>query len=410
MVFPTDSVRRQFPLISSGDARGEPIAYFDLAGTAQKPEAVLHAIREFYETANANIHRGVHSLGNEATERYERARAIVQRFIHAAHADEIVFTKGTTESINLVAHSLGKTWNQGDAIVLTALEHHSNMIPWMMLRDERGVELRWVDCDANGTLDMRQFESHLSDGRVKLAAVTGQSNVLGVRPDIRKMTGLARAAGALILVDGAQLIAHAAIDVAAIDCDFLAFSGHKLYGPTGIGVLYGKRQLLRDMPPFLGGGSMVQNVTRDGFTVADAPQKFEAGTQPIAEAVGLSAAIEWLDQYSWDDRAAHERAMLDVILKILRETPDVQILGPGNSDAVSGCVSFVMKGVHAHDVAEILSSDRVFVRAGHHCAQPLHDALRVTASVRISVGIFNTEADAAMLRAGLAHVRSVLLS
>ncbi len=389
------SIRDQFPLLAK-QIDGNPLIYLDSAATSQKPQAVLDRMDRFYKEENANAHRGMHVLAERATVAYEDARKTVQKFVNAKHADEIVFTKNCTEAINLVAKSWGRTnMQQGDVIVLSILEHHSNIIPWLQLKEERGMELKWIDSDDEGRLNMNQLAGFLSEGNVKMVAITAQSNVLGVRPPLEKIISSAHEHGALVLIDAAQSVAHHPTDVQALDCDFLAFSGHKLYGPTGIGVLYGKRKLLESMPPFLGGGGMIQEVTMDGFTAADVPQRFEAGTQPIAEAVGLAAAIDWLGQYSWTDIEAHEQKLLRAAIDSLRTIPKLRILPSlsPNSEVrspPSGCISFVIDGVHPHDLTEILGRRGICLRAGHHCTQPLHKKLGVAASTRLSVGIYNT--------------------
>ncbi len=384
------ALRQHFPFLSQ-QIDGHPLVYLDSAATSQKPQAVLDRMERFYREENANPHRGMHVPAERATVAYEEARKTVQMFLHSKHADEIVFTKNATEAINLVAISLSRQGflKKGDRIVLSILEHHSNIVPWLQLQERKGIEILWVDCDDEGRLDPDQYETYLTDGGVKLVSVTAQGNVLGVRPDLKKMIALAHEHGALVLIDAAQSVAHHATDVQKLDCDFLVFSGHKLYGPTGIGVLYGKRQILASMPAFLGGGGMIQEVTRNGFTQADVPARFEAGTQPVAEAVGLAAAIDWLSQYSWKDIEIHERKLLSEAFDQLSAVPGLRILGPSSPDESSGCLSFVIEGVHPHDLTEILGRRSICLRAGHHCAQPLHAKLGVPASTRLSVGIYN---------------------
>jgi cysteine desulfurase/selenocysteine lyase len=384
-MFDASAIRRQFPLLEKSG-----LVYLDSAATAQKPEVVLQAMDLFYRTQNGNAHRGMHPLAEAATEVLEGARERVKTFVNAKSTEEIIFTKSSTESINLVAHSLRSFCKQGDAIVTTVLEHHSNIVPWQQLQDT-GVEVRFVPCDEEGVLDLDVLEKYLSDGNVKLVAVTGQSNVLGVRPDVERVIAMAHKAGALVLVDAAQSIAHMQTDVQKLDCDFLAFSAHKLYGPLGIGILYGKKKLLSDMPPFLGGGMMIREVTQKGFTTADLPQKFEAGTQPIAEAAGLHAAMDWLSQYSWNEIAEHEDGLIAHAVEKLSEIPGLGILGPKDPTKMHGCVSFVIDGVHPHDLTDILGQKGICLRAGHQCAQPLHKSLEIGASTRLSVAIYNTK-------------------
>lgn len=383
------SIRRHFPFLSQ-KIDGHPLVYLDSAASAQKPQAVLDRMDRFFVEENANPHRGMHVLAERATVAYEDARKTVQTFLHAAHADEVLFTKNTTEAINLVARTWGESLKKGDAIVLSILEHHSNIVPWLQLKDRKGIEILWIDCDDEGRLDLKQYTKYLKQENVKLVSLTAQSNVLGVRPDLKKIITMAHEHGALTLIDAAQSVAHHKTDVRELDCDFLVFSGHKLYGPTGIGVLYGKRELLSAMPAFLGGGGMIAEVTTEHFTPADVPARFEAGTQPVAEAVGLAAAIEWLSQFSWTDIETHEQELMRAAFDQLSSIKGLQILGPSSSDDASGCISFTIDGVHPHDLTEILGRNGVCLRAGHHCAQPLHKRLGVTASTRLSVGIYTT--------------------
>ncbi len=387
-------LRQQFPILAQNVGL-EPLIYLDTAATAQRPSVVIDAMKTFMERDNGAVHRGMHPLAERATEAYEAARRSVQRFVGATHEDEIIFTRGTTEGINLAAHALGATWKAGDAVVLTELEHHSNIVPWLQLRERTGIDVRWVRVNDDGRLDFAALDAALADGRVRLVSVTGQSNVLGLRPDLERVIRVAHAAGARVLVDAAQLVAHHPIDVAALDVDMLAFSGHKMYGPTGIGVLYGKRDLLRNLPPFLGGGMMIREVTKDGFVSADVPQRFEAGTPPTTEAVGLAAAAEWLGSLDRTKEEKREKGLIDALIGGLSTIDGVRILGPGSASDVFGCVSFTVEGVHPHDLTEALGKDGICLRAGHHCAQILHDRLGVLASARASVGLYTTEEDIA---------------
>jgi cysteine desulfurase / selenocysteine lyase len=400
------AIRRQFPLLR----RHPDLAYLDGAATSQKPDVVLDAMRAFYESDYANVHRGLFPLAERATAAYEGARETVRGFLNAAHADEIVFTRGTTEAINLVAVSLSRMglFKDGDVVVLSRLEHHANVVPWLQLKERNNIEIRWIDIDDAGMPRMDELERALADGTVKIVGVTGLSNVLGVRPDVERVVALAHDAGAKVLVDAAQTAAHEVIDVQNIGCDFLAFSGHKIYGPTGIGVLYGRRELLREMPPFLGGGMMIRDVLDDSFAPADPPARFEAGTPPVAEAVGLAAAIEWLKRFDPADRAAHERELLGALLSSLKYIPGVRILGPGDADRIRGCVSVVVDGAHAHDVAELLGNEGICVRAGHHCAQPLHRRLGIAASTRISVSLHTTMEDIDRVAPAIDRARATL--
>ena len=386
MALDVEAIRRQFPILAT-NVGGSLLTYLDSAATAQKPDMVLEAMDRYYRSANANVHRGMHPLAEAATEHYEGVRSTVREFLDAKHDDEIVFTKSCTEAINLVAKSWGSSLAKGDAVILTMLEHHSNVVPWLQLKETRGIELRWVDIEDDGTLRVEDLERHLADGKAKLVATTALSNVLGVRPPMREIIPMAHTHGALVLVDAAQSVAHEKIDVQAWDCDFLAFSGHKLYGPTGIGVLYGKRELLKLMPPMLGGGMMIHEVTTDSFTPADPPARFEGGTPAIAEAIGLGAAIEWIKQFSWDDIAAHEQDLLGAARRSLSTIRGMRVLGP---EQTTGCLGFVMDGLHPHDLTEMLGREGICLRAGHHCAEPLHRRLGIPASTRLSVGIYNT--------------------
>lgn len=386
----THALRRQFPILQQ-TIDGHPVIYLDSAATAQKPRAVIDRMVTFLEEENANVHRAMHPLSERATVAYEEARVTVKKFLKAKHAEEIVFTKSCTEAINLVARSWGeKNLKKGDAVVLSELEHHSNMIPWMQMKEKLGIELRWIRVSDEGTLIMNDLESHLADKKTKLVAITGQSNVTGVRPDLQKIIAMSHAAGAIVLVDAAQSIAHHPTDVQKLDCDFLAFSGHKLYGPTGVGVLYGKKTLLEAMPPFLGGGMMIREVDQKGFTPADIPARFEAGTPPATEAVGLAAAIEWLSQFPWKEIERHEQSLLTATIDALSSIKNLRILGPVDASVISGCVSFIVNGVHPHDLTEVLGRQGICLRAGHHCAQPLHRHFGINASTRVSVGIYNT--------------------
>ncbi|MDD5469505.1 MAG: cysteine desulfurase, partial [Candidatus Peribacteraceae bacterium] len=311
-------------------------------------------------------------------------------FLNAAYPHEIIFTKNCTEGINLVAHSLGETMQEGDTVLLSYLEHHSNIVPWLQLKERKGITTEWMEVDGAGRIDLEHYEKLLSEKKVKLVAITGQSNVLGVRPPLGAMISDAHAHGARVLVDAAQLAAHHQIDVQKLGCDFLTFSGHKVYGPTGIGVLYGKREILETMPPFLGGGMMIHEVKEEGFSAGDIPEKFEAGTPPITQAIGMGAAIEWLQQSPWEDIEAHEQALMAQALRELAELDGITIFGPADPMERSACISFMLEGIHPHDFTEALGKRGICLRAGHHCAQPLHRKLGLTATVRLSLGIYNT--------------------
>ena len=411
------SIRRQFPILAER-INGHPLVYLDSAATAQKPQCVLDAISHFYTNDNGNAYRGMHPLAERATEVLENTRRRVAHFIGAEHDEEIIFVRNATEGINLVAKSWGRQFLQkGDRVVLTILEHHSNIVPWLQLKEERGIEIDWIDIDDKGELQLDQLDSTLHTGKVKLVAITAQSNVLGIRPPLTKIIERAHAAGALVLVDAAQAIAHGPTNVHTLACDFLVFSGHKLYGPTGIGILYGKRSLLEQMPPFLGGGQMIREVHQGRFTPADIPMKFEAGTMPLAEAAGLHAAIDWISQYPWEEIHAHENDLLSLASEELSGVKGLQILGAFANQRlktknqklpVSGCISFAIDSVHPHDLTDILGQQGICLRAGHHCAQPLHERLGIAASTRLSVGIYTTEEEIRALRPAIEEAMKIL--
>jgi cysteine desulfurase / selenocysteine lyase len=380
-----DAIRRQFPYLQSATL---PI-YLDSAATTQKPQAVIDAMRSAMERPVGNVHRGQHHETEVATDAYEAARKSVAEFIGAAHADEIIFTKNCTEAINLAAHAWARNnLKKGDVIALSILEHHSNIIQWLQLSKEQGVELLWIDIDDAGNVRMDQLEEYVQKGSVKFIAITGQSNVLGVRPPLEEIIRLAHTHGAKVLVDAAQLVAHAPVNVTDLDCDFLAFSGHKIYGPTGIGVLYAKRERMKEMIPFMGGGGMVHTVTTDTFTPADPPYCFEAGTPPIIQAIGLAAAINWQKQFSWADRIDHDEQLVKIAIEELEKIPGLRLL---NSSPSSSCISFVIDSVHPHDLTDLLGQKHFALRAGHQCTQPLHKRLGITASTRMSFGMYTTE-------------------
>lgn len=409
-----DQIRRQFPFIE----RRPGVSYLDSAATTQQPQEAIDAVRDAAMRGIGSVHRGLHPLSDESTDAFERARDVCSTFLGAEYSDEVIFTNGTTMGINLVARSLGERWGEDDAVVVTKLDHHSNITPWLQLCEHRGVEIRWIGVRPDGTLDEKDIDAVFHDGRVRLLALTGQSNVLGTRPDLAVLAALAKKNGALVCVDAAQWAAHARINVAEIGCDFLACSGHKIYGPTGIGLLYARRELLANMPPFLTGGGMVRTVGEEGFIPAEAPARFEAGTPHLLGAIGLGAAIEWQNQWSWDDRVTHEKHVLTLLLDELRSVPGVNVLGPANGKtladgpvnaSVSGCIAFTVDGIHPHDLADVLGSKGVCVRAGHHCAQPLHKTLGIEASVRASVGIYTNDDDILALAPAIRAAQKILL-
>ena len=392
--------RDAFPLLAARD-----IAYLDSGASAQKPKVVLDRMRQFYETSYANIHRAVYPLSEAATEAYEAARARVARFLKAPSADSIVFTRNATEAVNLVAHSFGSRLESGDCILVTTLEHHANIVPWQLLCDRQGLDLMPAPIDANGDLILGAFDILLKR-KPKLVAVTAASNALGTRTPIKEIIARAHRAGAVVLVDGAQAAPHFAIDVAGWDCDFLVFTGHKLYGPDGIGVLYGKPDLLAAMPPWQGGGDMIRTVSFSGTEYADPPQRFEAGTPPIGPAVGLAAAIDFIEAIGWDRIEAHDRALTRYALDQLAEIPGIRPVGTPR--ARIGIVSFTLDGVHPHDAGSLLGERGVCVRTGHHCAQPLMEHLGLPGTVRASFGVHNDTGDIDRLADALVAARQIL--
>jgi cysteine desulfurase / selenocysteine lyase len=404
---PLARLRTDFPILER-QVNGKRLVYLDSAATSQKPQAVLDAVDDFYRQRNANVHRGVYTLAEEATAAYEEARAKTARFIAAPSPREVIFTRSTTEAMNLVAHAWGRSnLKAGDAVVLTHMEHHANVVPWHMLAAERGIELRWIPLTPDGRLDLTELP-RLLDG-AKLLGVTAVSNVLGTINDIAPLAEAAHAAGALILVDAAQAAPHLTLDVAALGADFLAFSGHKMLGPTGIGVLWARRELLEAMPPFLGGGEMISDVRLDGFTPAELPWKFEAGTPPIAEAVGLGAAIDYLRDVGMDAVRAHEVSLTSYAIASLKERHGdrFRVHGPADPESRSGVLSFEFADVHPHDIAQVLDSEGVCVRAGHHCAKPLMRVLGVNATARASFYVYNDEDDVDALSEALTSVEKM---
>lgn len=379
-----------FPILSR-PVHGKRLAYLDNGATTQKPDAVIEAERDFYRHSNANIHRGVHWLSQHATELYDAARTSVQGLLNAASADEIVFTRGTTEAINLVAQSWGRPrLTVGDEILVTHMEHHSNIVPWQLLCEQTGAVLKVVPVEINGELDMLAFDGLLGE-RTRLVAITHVSNALGTVLPVAELTAKAHAAGAVVLVDGAQAVAHTTVDVQAIGCDFYAFSGHKLYGPTGIGALYGRRALLDAMPPWQGGGDMIRTVAFEQTTFAPSPQRFEAGTPNIAGAVGLGAAIEYVRGIGLERIAAHEHALLEQATAALADIRGLRLVGTAANKA--GILSFLVDGIHPHDLGTILDSEGVAIRAGHHCAMPLMTRLGIPGTARASFALYNSPAD-----------------
>jgi cysteine desulfurase/selenocysteine lyase len=388
------TLRKDFPLLAR-EVNGHPITYLDSAASAQRPVQVLDAMREYDETTHANVHRGVYSIAEEATRRFEAARHNVGRFIGAPEPSrEIVFTKNATEALNLVAHTWGRSnLHSGDIIVLTEMEHHANIVPWHMLAEERGLTIRWIPVDDEGRLDLSDLD-RLVDG-ARLVGVSCMSNVLGTLNPIREIADIAHAAGAVVVADGAQSVPHLPTDVTALDVDFLAFSAHKMLGPTGIGVLWGRDELLSALPPFLGGGEMILDVRKDGFTPNDIPWRFEAGTPPITEAIGLGAAVDYLRNVTMEAVRTHEISLTTYAMDTLTERfgDDIGIFGPRDPRDRGGVISFAYRDIHPHDISQVLDEYGVCVRAGHHCAKPLMRRLGVNATARASFGLYNDEAD-----------------
>ena len=392
MALDVERIKKDFPILDR-QVHGRRLVYLDSASSSQKPSAVIEAMSNYYETTHANVHRGVYSIAEESTRLFESARASVARFIGAGSSNEIVFTKNVTEGINLVANSWGRTnLGPGDVVVLTEMEHHANLVPWLMLKEEKGIELRYLPLTDDGELDLSDLDRTLAGA--KLLGVSAMSNVLGTINPIRRLADAAHSAGALILVDGAQQAPHMITDVLAMDVDFFGLTGHKMLGPTGIGAIWARGELLEAMPPFLGGGEMIRDVRLDGFTSNDVPWKFEAGTPPIAEAVGLAAAIDYLTALGMEAVRDHERTLTAYALDALRDRhPGLVIYGPPDADRRGGVISFNYNDVHPHDLSQVLDESGVCVRAGHHCAKPLMRRLGVGATARASFSVYNDEAD-----------------
>ncbi len=386
-------VRRDFPILSQ-TAHGRRLVYLDSASSSQRPRSVIEAMDRYYETTHANVHRGVYAIAEEATRLFEEARTKAARFIGASSSSEIVFTKNVTEAINLVAHSWGRAYlRPGDRVLLTEMEHHANIVPWLMLAEERGIELRYIPLADDGTLVLDDLD-RLLEG-VKLVGVTLMSNVLGTVNPVAEVADAAHAAGALVLGDGAQFVPHLPTDVSALRCDMVGFTGHKMLGPTGIGCLWARRDLLEQMPPFLGGGEMIRDVRLDGFEPNEVPWKFEAGTPPIAEAVGLGAAIDYLENLGMENVRAHEEALTAYALDALRcrYGDDVVVHGPPDPARRGGVLSIAYRDVHPHDISQVLDQAGVCVRAGHHCAKPLMRRMGVAATARASLYVYNDRDD-----------------
>jgi cysteine desulfurase/selenocysteine lyase len=403
--FDLERVRADFPILREL-IHGRPLVYLDNAATSQKPEAMIEAIANYYRHQNANIHRGVHLLSQSATQAYEAARSAAQRFIHARDASEIVFVRGTTEAINLVAQTYGRRYvGRDDEVLITAMEHHSNIVPWQILCEEKGAKLLVAPMNDRGELLFDEFEKLLSS-RTRFVSVAHVSNALGTINPVKQIVSRAHAWGIPVLIDGAQAAPHMPIDVVDLDCDFYALSGHKIYGPTGIGVLYGKAELLEDMPPWQGGGDMISSVTFEKTTYNKVPHKFEAGTPDIAGVIGLGAAIAYIEEVGLDAIGAHEHELLVYGADRLLAVPDVRLVGTAREKA--GVLSFVVEGIHPHDIGTILDQEGIAVRTGHHCAQPVMDFYGIPATVRASLALYNTKEEIDALASGIERVKEIL--
>jgi cysteine desulfurase/selenocysteine lyase len=406
-MFDTHAIRQDFPILDQ-NINGKPLIYLDSGASSQKPVVVIEAMNTYYREYNANVHRGIYQISEKASEAYETARKKTGRFINARSWREVIFTRNATESINLVAFSWGQAnIKAGDVIISTEMEHHANLVPWQQLAARTGATVKYIPVNKQGYLDMAAFEAMLTPA-VKLVAVTQMSNVLGTIPAIDDIVEQAHAVGALVLLDGAQSVPHMPVDVQALECDFLVFSGHKMLGPTGIGVLWARKEILADMPPFMTGGDMIKKVTLDGCDWNDLPWKFEAGTPSIAEAIGLGYAVDYLNQLGMANIRRHEIELVAYALDKLNQVEGIRIYGPQDPTVRGGAVAFTLGDIHAHDVAAVLDSEGIAVRAGHHCAMPLHDKFGLQATTRASFYVYNTPADIDCLAKGLDKVTELL--
>lgn len=396
--------KQDFPLLAH-PIHGKPLVFLDSSSTSQKPQCVIDAMSHYYSHDYANVHRGVYELSERSTRLFENTRKKIQSFINAAHAHEIIFTRGTTESINLVAQSYGRShFKAGDEVIISAMEHHSNIVPWLLLQEQCGIILKIIPISDAGELDLQTYEK-LFSSKTKMVAITHASNVLGTLNPLKKMITMAHAQQVPVLVDGAQAFPHMPVDVQALDCDFYAFSSHKAYGPTGIGVLYGKTALLDNMPPYQGGGSMIEKVTFEKTTFAPLPYKFEAGTPAIADVIGFHAALNYLENINMDKIAQLEHELLTYATLQLSAIPGLRIIGSAKEKV--GVISFVLEGIHPHDIGTILDHEGIAIRAGHHCAMPLMDRYQIPACVRVSFGLYNSKEDVDALMLGMKKVREV---
>ncbi|HSR49244.1 MAG TPA: cysteine desulfurase [Acidobacteriota bacterium] len=401
--YDVEAIRREFPILHQ-EVHGHPLVYLDNAASTQKSRAVIEAVDHYYRRDNANIHRGVHELSQRATDAYEKARATVQRYLNAGQSREIVFVRGATEGINLVAHSLGRSFGKGDEIVISHLEHHSNIVPWQILAEHSGARLRVIPINDAGEVEIDAYEEMLS-GRTRLVALSHVSNALGTVSPVKEMIAMAHRQGALALIDGAQAVQHVEVDVRDLDADFYVFSGHKIYAPTGIGALYAKADLLEDMPPYQGGGDMILSVSFEGTTYNEIPHKFEAGTPNIAGAIGLGAALDFMSQAGIANIAAYEARLLDYATRKALEIPGLSIVGRAASK--SSVLSFLLEGVHPHDIGTILDQQGIAIRTGHHCAQPVMDRFGIPATARISLGLYNTREEIDKALDGVRKVQEI---
>lgn len=398
--FNVEKIREDFPTLKL-QVYGKPLVYLDNSATAQKPQVVIDRMNAFYSNENSNVHRGLNWLSQKATAAYEESRVKVQKFLNAKSLEEIIYTKGTTDGINLVAHSFGRSLKPGDEILITAMEHHSNIVPWQLITQEKGATLKVVPMNERGELIMEEFDKLLSP-KTKLVSVVHVSNALGTINPVETIIQKAHKVGSKVLLDGAQAVPHLPIDVQALDCDFYAFSGHKLFGPTGIGILYGKKELLNALPPYQGGGDMIRSVTFEKTTYNDLPYKFEAGTPNIAGAIGLGAAIDYVHSIDWDKAMGYEDQLLAYATETLSKIPGVKLIGTAAKKV--SVVSFVIDKIHPHDIATFLDQDSIAIRAGHHCAQPVMDFFHVPATVRASLAFYNTREEIDALAAGIKRV------
>lgn len=405
-MYDVEKIRADFPILHQDIYPNVPLVYLDSAASAQKPTAVIDTMNHYYRTLNANVHRGIHRLSETATVAYEEARIRIAGFINAPDPEQLIFVSNATEGFNLVAATWGRANIQaGDVIILTEMEHHANIVPWQMVAAEKGATIRYLPLADDGTLDLSPLPDWLNE-RVKLVSVTAVSNVLGTINPVKEIIQMAHSAGAVTMVDAAQSVPHMAVDVQDLDCDFLTFSGHKMCGPTGSGILYGKRDLLENMPPYMGGGDMIRRVTFDGFTTNDLPYKFEAGTPSIAEGIGLGTAVDYLQNIGMEMIHQHEHAITKYALEALSDVPNLTLIGP-SAQQRAGVASFTIDGLHPHDIAEILDKDGIAVRAGHHCAMPLHQKLGLSATARASFYLYNTRAEVDQLVASLHRARKI---